>query len=337
MSLKNYFFELRTASARGTDSLSADIARHLHTRQYLGKAVIICNRPPIVLSAMRKQWLKLSRTAQKQRASTLNADKILKYTHTIAHMQHLRFTTKTPLEQPEADVYILAPENATQMPAQCWSVYIDAKVNAEATNALLAQLPAEALVVDYTHSGAWSKLGLAPKKALEARVHSNWQQAQQFLQTYKIDVTTFMDDKVQNVEAIDDALDTLLAISHTFLTVANEFQRTLELARPLRLPKKQRELYDLFILLAHRVQALSPGAFSQRFLEIYGEDDSLFLHDNTRSHRIWTGETPAEAISRHLGAGRQHLASALQGIKATWHPRCGVPSCQAGNVSARIT
>src|SRR5882762_3070435 len=70
------YFELRKQSARGTESIIADMMRHLHTRQHLGKALVICDHPLVVLSAARKQWLKLSRIIQKQRASTLNADKI---------------------------------------------------------------------------------------------------------------------------------------------------------------------------------------------------------------------------------------------------------------------
>jgi hypothetical protein len=306
------YFELRTAAARGTDSLPADLARHLHTRQYLGKTVVLCNRPAVMLSAMRKQWLKLSRLAQKQRASTLNADKLLKYTHVITHMQHLTFTTKTPLEHPDADLYILHPDDAALMPPQCWSVYVDCKLGARNAKALVAQLPAEALVIDYTRSDIWDKLGLEPKTALEARVRDSWQQARQFLKTYQIDIAAFTNGKLQNVEAIDDALDTLLAVSHKFLAVANEFQRALELARPLRIPKKLREEYDSFILLAHRVQALSPGAFTQRFLETYNEDDTFFLNDKQRL--AWTGETPAEAAIRHAAAGRRHLADALQSL-----------------------
>ena len=104
------YFELRKRSAKGTDSVAADIMRHLHTRQHLGKVTIITDQPLALLAASRKQWLKLSRTIQKQRSSTLNADKILKYTHTITHMQHLRFTAKDALQDPEADVKKYVPE-----------------------------------------------------------------------------------------------------------------------------------------------------------------------------------------------------------------------------------
>jgi hypothetical protein len=57
------YFELRKQSARGTDSIAADIMRHFHARQHLGKAVIVCDQPVGLLAAARRQWLKMGRAA----------------------------------------------------------------------------------------------------------------------------------------------------------------------------------------------------------------------------------------------------------------------------------
>jgi hypothetical protein len=304
------YIELRKSQARGTDSVVADIMRHLHTRQHLGKAVVICAQPVYILSAARKQWLKLSRVIQKQRAQTLNADKILKYTHTITHMQHMQFSTSSPLEQPDADIYFIAPHQITHMPVHCWSIYVAAPLQPDAAWAMLAQLPAEALIVDYDQSLRWDSFRLEPKKVLENRVSNEWAQVRQFLRGYDIDITAVAD--VQNIEAMDDALDTLLGISHTFLQVANEFQRALELARPLRIGKELRSAYDSFVLLAHRVQALSPTAYTQHFLEAYNEDDTFFLYDVRRHLVAASTESLASAYARHTAAGRHHLAQALR-------------------------
>ena len=306
------YVELRKSAARGTDSLAADLMRHLHTRQHLGKTVVICDQSIAMLSAARKQWLKLSRTIQKQRASTLNADKILKFTHTITHMQHMQFTAKVPIEHPEADVYFLEPHELTVMPLHCWNVYLTATLSAEGVAPMISQLPAQALIIDYVHTLPWQKLGLEPKSALEERVGAAWEQVQQFLETYTIDISAVNKAEAHSIERMDDALDTLLGISHQFLQVAGEFQRSLELARPLRIGKKARENYDALILLAHRVQALSPGAFTQHFLEAYNEDDTFFLYDPAKKYLAWTGEGLAEAIARHLAADRKYLARALQ-------------------------
>lgn len=307
------YFELRKNSKQGNLNLAADMMRHLHTRQYLGKTVVLCERPAILLPNAHKQWLKLSRTIQHQRANTLNADKILKYTHTITHMQHMRFTTRSPLEAPEADVYFMASSSFDDLPTQCFNTYITATVRGQTATTLLAQLPEGALVVDYTPAAPWRELGALPKHILEERLGSEWQAAQAFLADYHVEPRQLFAGPMQNVEAMDDALDTLLGIAHQFLRVADSFNRALELARPLRLSKSVREQYDTFTLLAHRVQALSSAGFTQRFLETYNEDDTFFLYDSAAlwRHGNLGFESLAEAITRHIAAGRRNLAAAI--------------------------
>ncbi len=306
------YFELRKTARPGSlDSVGADMMRHLYTRQYLGKTVVVCEQPTSMLSAARKQWLKLSRSLQRQRSSTINADKILKYTHGIVHMQRLRFGSKLPLEQPNTDVFFLLPDQLQTLPAQCSTVYVTTEVTNAAMKQLLGQLPADALVVDYEQSNAWSDLGLEPKRKLEDQVSEEWRQAKQFLDQYGVSISALYKNELHSVEAMDDALDTLLSVSHHFLSVASSFQHTLELARPMRMHKTLREKYDSFILLAHRVQALTPGAFSQQFLQVYNEDDTFFLYDHSQEFLLAFGETFEESHARHIRAGRKQLASAL--------------------------
>lgn len=310
------YFELRKPAARGTDSIIADTMRHLNTRQHLGKAVVICSQPTITLSVARKQWLKLSRSLQKRRSSTLNADKILKYTHAITRMQRMYFTIKTPLERPKGEVFFLAPDNCEKLPDNCWSVYLVDRPSPESTRSIIQQLPEGALVIDYSLSPQWTDLGLHPKRVLEARVGDEWERCRRYLVKLDIDIRKLIVDGVTNPEAMDDALDTVLGgHSHEFLGRANDFQRAMELARPLRLKKQVRDAYDSLILLAHRVQALRPDAYSQHFLEMYNEDDTFFLYDvaNARRHLIGA-ESLEEAYSRHTAAGRHHLARSLHNL-----------------------
>lgn len=304
------YFELRKQSAKGSDSLIADIMRHLHTREYLGKAVVVCDQPAVTLSASRKQWLKLARTIQKQRASTLNADKILKYTHAIAHMQHLQFSTKSPADNPDSDIYFLSERQLYSLPVYCHTVYIATQLTPESTKDLLGQLSESTLIVDYFNS-AWEKLGLYPKYILEEKVAEEWKRVTTFLILNDIDIAALSTGNIQDIEAMDDALDALLGVSHPFLQVANSFQHALELARPLRLNKETRREYDAFSLLAHRVQALGLENFTQRFLETYNEDDTFFLYDFSKGS-LYSVSNVAEIINYHLKAGRTNLANALR-------------------------
>jgi len=305
------YFEARKSAARGTDSVAADVMRHLHTRQHLGKAVVVCEQPTSMLSASRKQWLKLSRAIQKQRAATLNADKILKFTHTITNMQHMTFSMHMPLEKPDADVYFLRSDQLDLLPVHCWSVYVLTSLDVHTAENILGQLPSGALLIDYEKSFPWEHLGLQPKSVLESQVDDEWRQVEKFLRDYDIDIHLLAGSN-HNVDAMDDALDTLLGVSFKFLQVAGEFQRSLELSRPLRAAKQVRALYDTFVLLAHRVQALSPNAFTQRFLETYNEDDTFFLYDRLPVPQFGTsGESLTAAFHRHRAAGRYNLADAL--------------------------
>lgn len=318
------YFELRKQSAKGTDSVAADIMRHLHTRQHLGKAVVISDQPVALLAASRKQWLKLARTIQKQRASTLNADKILKYTHTITHMQHMRFTAKPALQDPEADIYFLDQSTCETMPLHCYSIYFTAKLKDDAARNIIEQLPSEALMIDYRQDMRWAKLGLQSKVVLEEQVASEWRQVQQLLKANNISIGTLIQDGFHDIEAMDDALDTLLGMSHRFLRIANEFQRALELARPLRIQRTVRQQYDSLVLLAYRVQALSPGAFTQHFLESYNEDDTFFLYDIGKQYFAASGEPLEAAMLRHRAAGRRHLAKALHQVLSRPISKSGV-------------
>lgn len=313
------YVELRKSAARGTESVAADLMRHLHARQHLGKAVVVCDTPVAMLSAARKQWLKLARTIQKQRASTLNADKILKYTHMITRMQHMHFSAKTAIDNPGADVYFLEPSQLLIVPIHCWTVYVLAAIPSDIAEGMLRLLPAEALLVDYTQGLPGAQLELQPKRVLEQHVTQEWQRTCTFLKGYDITIAAISGEDMQDVDAMDDALDTLLGISHKFLQVANEFQRALELARPLRTNKELREQYDSLILLAHRVQALSPGVFTQQFLEVYNEDDTFFLYDSARGVLTHSEHMLPEIHAYHTHAGRYNLAEALRRLSERRH------------------
>jgi hypothetical protein len=242
----------------------------------------------------------------------------------------MRFTYKPPMEDPEADVYFLTPEQCVDLPLHCYSAYITVRNTAIPLEAFIARLPAEGLVVDYCHDIAWATHGLQTKASLEAQVTAEWQQVEQFLMRYDINAAKLIYKDMHDIEAMDDALDILLSIPHRFMAIAYQFQRALELARPLRLNRDIRESYDAVVLLAHRVQALSPGAFTQQFLESYSEDDTFFLYDFSRDNHSLLEESLPEMLTRHKAAGRPRLAQALyahRSIPRAFRPSSFVAMC----------
>ncbi len=308
--MERCYVELRTPNVRGSESGAADMMRHLRTRQHLGTSIVVCDRPDLMLATARKQWMKLSRHIQRQRAMTLNADKILKHTHAIIHMQNMRFTTQAPLADPDAELYFLSAEK-TGAPPRCFTVYLHEKLTLDIRRTLVAELPAAALIVDYVHHRSWGRLGVRPKAALEADVTLAWREIRAFLRTRQIDLIALPHAKQHhNIEAMDDALDILLEMPHKFLQAAEEFRHTLELARPMRINRELRLQYDALMLLAHRVQTLTMPAFTQQFLEVYSEDDTFFLYDTGRGYN--RRAALLEAARHHRAAGRLRLAHALE-------------------------
>lgn len=305
------YFELRKKPSNG-NGLSTDTMRHLKTRQHLGKSVIVCDEPRVMLSAARKQWLRLTRYVQKQRAATLDADKILKYTHAVTHMQHMKFTAQPPLTETEASTFFITPKDIDTLPPFCMTAYITAPLTKKQARELPDHLSTSALVVDYKHTVDWPAARLSPKKELETELARQWQRIDDFLHSYQIKPDELFDGPLQNVDALDEALDILLGASQRFLHIAADFNQALELARPLKLSKHRRQQYDAASLLAHRVQALSPGAFTQQFLEAYNEDDTFFLHDRGLDLLLLSlDESPHQTIARHRRAKRHYLADAL--------------------------
>lgn len=286
-------------------NVMGDVMRHFHARRHLGKAVILCDDPDGLWAIAQKQWLKLSRLIQRERGTATNAVEILKHTYTITQMQHVVFAAASPVEQPEADAYFLAPGARVVLPGNCFSLYVTTEVSTKALARLIAGMPAGSLVVDYTGQVGAGDFGLQPKAALEEAVMSEWRSAVSFLSRQQIHISELADAR-QQTERMDDALDMLLGVSDEFLDAASRFARALDLARPLRsIGKEQRSQFEVFMLLAHRVQTLAPGGFSVRFLNTYA-DDTFFLSDN-----LWPHESLAELIERQERAGRERIVQGL--------------------------
>jgi hypothetical protein len=300
------YFEVRRNNCAIDTTIAADIMRHFHARQYLGQAVIICPHPTAMATAATRQWLKITRTLQRRRLATGRADDILKYTYTITHMQNLRIATEPPQTSDEAGLYIIRPEQLANLPADCLTVYLVMELPDTLLPRLIHFLPASSLVVDYYDQVQRGDFGLAPKAELEQRVATSWRKAEAFLAGRGISLKYLTAGQPHHLD-LNDILDNLLEVNAEFLQLASAFQYQLDIAQPLRNAfKSEREHYDLFVLLAHHIQTLTPGMTSTRFLRSYNED-AFFLRDHEHPHETWK-----EQIARHNQAGRRRLAHALE-------------------------
>lgn len=123
------------------------LVRHLYTRSPCGRVVIVADRPPILLSLIRKEWLKLTRKLQIQRSSTLSAPRILELTHLLGHMQNLRFTAHYSPDDFSADVYVVTVEQLLSWAPECRTMYITSGVTTEQLHMVTAWMPKGGLVV----------------------------------------------------------------------------------------------------------------------------------------------------------------------------------------------
>lgn len=130
-------------------SLSRDLAEEIRERGVFGKIAVVTDKPIVLLSATRKQWLKLVRRTRRDCSSTLNTMKVAKLTQQIAWMQSLRFTAAPPNDLVEANITFATAEDFVRVPPVCCTVYITYGFEKEKLHMLTSWMPKNGLVVVY--------------------------------------------------------------------------------------------------------------------------------------------------------------------------------------------
>lgn len=144
-----WLIDARTMSS--TELMSLDLARHLPRRLAIGPAVIVTEKPAVLLSVIRKRWLKIVREVATQRASTLDAQKRIALLHELDHMQRCQFTSKPFQDFPTADCFFL---NATQLPhalPPCYpTLYLTTWMASDALYHAISKLPQHGHIIVYS-------------------------------------------------------------------------------------------------------------------------------------------------------------------------------------------
>lgn len=139
-----YFLEKRHLTQT---EMTADITRHLQARQSVGKAIVITERPVVLLSSVRRQWVKMTQALQREISRTLDASLRVELSKQTETMQNLRFAAKHPQEDPGVDVYFIDREPVGVLPSECRTIYFCfTKVSAQA----LKDIDQGAVVVHYS-------------------------------------------------------------------------------------------------------------------------------------------------------------------------------------------
>lgn len=142
---------IREEGSFGANPSAKDIAKHLYTRMYAGKVVIVAAKPATLLGPLRKQWLRLMRRVQKERAKTLDATRIQELASRVARMQSLRFTASWHAGDvsfdDEHDVYIATVNQLLRWPPEYRTMYVTCDIEREQLHLITTWMRPGSLVV----------------------------------------------------------------------------------------------------------------------------------------------------------------------------------------------
>ncbi len=130
-------------------SLSHDLAQRISAMSVHGKIAIVADKPSILLSTTKKQWLKLLHQAQRERSSTLNVIRVNELSKRIAWMQSRQFSAKAPGDLLEADVVFATAEDFVITPPVCSTVFVTYAFSKAKLRILISQMPTSGTVLIY--------------------------------------------------------------------------------------------------------------------------------------------------------------------------------------------
>lgn len=130
-------------------SLSRDLAQQLSDRITGGKVAIVAENPVALLAATRKQWVKLTRRAQRDRSATLNASSIAALTNQIAWMQATRFSARPPDDLLEVDFTFATADDFVRFPPVCSVLCVTYSFEKEKLHMLTSWMPKSGRVIIY--------------------------------------------------------------------------------------------------------------------------------------------------------------------------------------------
>jgi hypothetical protein len=130
-------------------ALSVDLAYYIADRRLQGTVAVVTSSPQALMSSVRKQWLRLMRLAQRERASTLSRRCKDRLDETLRDMQTISFTAKDPTGDLSAYVSFATVERFITAPPMCATLYIVEPVTKSQLYMLASWMRPGGLVVIY--------------------------------------------------------------------------------------------------------------------------------------------------------------------------------------------
>jgi len=129
--------------------LSRQLAVHIASHASQGKVAVVTDKPVTLLASTRKQWLRLIRLTERERASTLNVARKEQLGMHLEWMRQLRFTAKAPIDLLEADVTFATADDFVRNPPDCRIVYVAYSFEREKLHMLTSWMPRNGVAVIY--------------------------------------------------------------------------------------------------------------------------------------------------------------------------------------------
>lgn len=150
----SYFSKMRSSGLlvehrKSTLALSVDLANHMSQRYLKGKIAVVASNPPVIMSSVRKQWIRLIRLMQREQARTLNRQRKDGLTEAIHGMQATSFTAKDLADEPVAYVSFATVEQFLASPPECRTLYITEPIPKLSQHMIVSWMPRSGLVVIY--------------------------------------------------------------------------------------------------------------------------------------------------------------------------------------------
>ena len=130
-------------------SLSRDLAYHIQSRYNCGKIAVVTDNPVALLSSVRKQWLRLIRLTERERASTLDSQRKYELDQDIWRMRNINFTAQDPSNDPIAFISFATVEQFRLFPPLCSTLYIVGAIETIDKHMLTGWMPQNGVVVIY--------------------------------------------------------------------------------------------------------------------------------------------------------------------------------------------
>jgi hypothetical protein len=130
-------------------ALSVDLASYMSRQHSKGTIAVAANHPQALMSSVRKQWLRLIRLAQRERASTLSRQCKESLDEIICSMQAISFTAKDPTHDSSAYVSFATTERFVAAPPMCATLYIIQPVTKSELYLLASWMRPGSMVVIY--------------------------------------------------------------------------------------------------------------------------------------------------------------------------------------------